>query len=739
MITRIQNWLERQLRWKGLAWIFAILATTCSGLIMHLNISLLEALDQKAKDFIVRSRPAVDPSPAVAVVAVDEKSIKQYGRWPWKRALQAQLLKELRQHYHAGILGLDIIYLQPEDELNDHELEMALDPVGSPVVGGYFFRDQQTVGGDHEAQTILQQNQLSLTHTLDATEPTAVLSFPFVETNQNRFSPLMAGLGFFNTVHDVDGLIRSTPLVASYEQGYYPSLALKTLATYCNLQISAVFAKQGVANLRLTPTDSMQASAPDRCEALWQQRKPPLDIPVSTKGALWLDFYRGQGIPIYSAADVLAHRLELDSLQDKIIFIGVTEIGIADLRPTPIDDSFPGVAVHATVVSNILLNHHYDEGTEDIAFINGLMILLLPLLIVWVMSRVQRALLMILSFMGLLFVVGLLFRLLISQQLLISVIYPLVAVGITFVLVQTYFILTTQRHARFLRGAFASYVSPDLVSLLVKNPETLNLKGENRNISVLFSDIRGFTTLSESLTPETLVALLNAYLGPMTDIVMAQRGTLDKYIGDAVMALYNAPIEVSDHPQRATRSALQMIVRLSELNTQFQQEFKVSLHIGIGIHSGPAIVGNMGSATRFNYTAMGDTVNLASRIEGRTKAYGVQLIITEETQQRLGHGFFCRRLDKIRVKGKHIPVTIFEVLTEGTPSPEQQDLVRRFETGLNYYFNGDFFSGQEQFKRVLQQYPQDGPSQVFLQRCTEFLAHPPGAGEWDGVYTATDK
>lgn len=739
-------WIEQRLRWKSWAWIFAVVAATISSLLMYWNIGLLEVLDQRAKDYIVRLSPAIEPSSAVAVVAVDEKSIKTYGRWPWKRALQAQLITTLKQHYRVGVMGLDIIYLQPEDEVNDRALAAALEAPGSPIVGGYFFRSEQTFGGDAAAQAILQQNQIPLVHVLDNTSPDAVFSYDYVETNQNALTPFMAGLGFFNTEHDIDGLVRKTPLVAYYKQAYYPSLALRTLVVYCQLQLGLIVADHGVAAVRLMPQphdenareDVSSAVSGQRCASLWKQ-PPPLTVPVNRAGSLWLDFYRQAMIPIYSAADILDRRLEPALLQDKIIFVGVTEIGIADLRPTPIDASFPGVAVHATVVSNILRHQHYEEGTEVIAFLNSLLVMGLPFLIVFIMARLQRALLMIVSFIVILAGVSMIFWWAISHHWLISIVYPLLAIGITFILTQTYFILTTQKHARFLRNAFAAYVSPDLVGILVKHPENLHLHGQNRNISVLFSDIRGFTTLSESLAPETLVALLNAYLGPMTDIVMAERGTLDKYIGDAVMALYNAPIDVPDHAVRATRSALTMIHRLAQLNRQFAQDFKITLHIGIGIHSGPAIVGNMGSATRFNYTAMGDTVNLASRLEGRTKAYGVQLIVSDETQRQLGELFLCRRLDKIRVKGKHIPVTIFEVLALTVDAaPWQHELVRGFERALDTYFKGQFREALAQWEHFLQRYPEDGPGQVFRQRCEEFLTHPVPL-DWDGVYTATDK
>jgi adenylate cyclase len=255
--------------------------------------------------------------------------------------------------------------------------------------------------------------------------------------------------------------------------------------------------------------------------------------------------------------------------------------------------------------------------------------------------------------------------------------------------------------------------------------------------AVLFSDIRGFTTLSESQTPEQLVAILNRYLGPMTDIVMAEHGTLDKYIGDAVMAIYNAPLDIPDHAQRAASTALQMQRRLTELNDDFERDFGVTLRIGVGLNSGEAIVGNMGSARRFDYTVIGDTVNLASRLEGQTKAYGIGIIVSDSTRAELDDRLLCRRLDRLRVKGKSQPVEIYELIGE-VGDERLSSLTRRFESALDEYFEGRFGIAETMFAGILREYPNDGPSKTFVERCKAYQMTPP-APDWAGVYVATTK
>jgi adenylate cyclase len=286
---------------------------------------------------------------------------------------------------------------------------------------------------------------------------------------------------------------------------------------------------------------------------------------------------------------------------------------------------------------------------------------------------------------------------------------------------------------RELRRAFSSYVSPQLLEIITKEPDKLSLGGEKRNITVLFSDIRGFTTISEKLNPESLVNLLNEFLNPMTEIILRNGGMLDKYIGDAIMAIFNAPVDIGDHPDRACTSALEMVQKTKELNDLFKREFNVDIRIGIGINTGEAVVGNMGSKVRFDYTAIGDTVNLASRLEGLNKLYKTDIIISEFTKKGLRARFLTRKLDVVVVKGKREPVPIYELLED---NQRNREMVNEFEMALNEYLSGNFDNAKLIFEEVSIRFG-DPTSGVFLRRCEEMIREPPD--NWTGVYIAKEK
>ncbi len=401
----------------------------------------------------------------------------------------------------------------------------------------------------------------------------------------------------------------------------------------------------------------------------------------------------------------------------------------------------PGVEVHATVVSNALQKRLLIRDGRVIA-LDIVFIIVFTLILTTSLSFVRRtlfALLLFLTTLGLYYITNhFTFK---FYPLNTSVLFPLISITLSYLGSEAYRNLIEEKQSRFLKKAFSSYVSPDLVGEIMKNPDMLKLGGEKRNITVLFSDIRGFTTISEKLTPESLVQLLNNYLGPMTDIVLQHRGTLDKYIGDAIMALYNAPLDVEDHPLQACSSALAMIEKLKDLNAGFKANGLPEVDIGIGINTGDVIVGNMGTDVRFDYTAMGDTVNLSSRLEGMNKGYKTHIIFTEFTldklktlgllQQSSGELRF-RELDLIKVKGKDKPVTIYEL-----SASMDATVAKEFEDSLRLYRGQQFKEAKEIFERLESEYG-DKTAGMFAERCAEFIDSPPG-GDWDGVYVAKTK
>ncbi|WP_333798539.1 adenylate/guanylate cyclase domain-containing protein, partial [Trichlorobacter lovleyi] len=313
-----------------------------------------------------------------------------------------------------------------------------------------------------------------------------------------------------------------------------------------------------------------------------------------------------------------------------------------------------------------------------------------------------------------------------------TIIYPMLGIGLTYLGSESWRNLVVEKKGRQLKKAFSNYVSPDLVREIEKNPDKLVLGGEQREISILFSDIRGFTTVSESLTPPELVTLLNEYLSPMTRIVLEEKGTLDKFIGDAVMAIFNAPLDVPGHAEHACAAAVRMLEELKHLNEGFAERGMHTLDIGVGINTGPAVVGNMGADIRFDYTAIGDSVNLASRLEGLNKYYGSHILVSEDTRNQVPDGrFIFREVDRVRVKGKHLPIVMYELMITNL------ELLPHFEEGLEKYRAKQFVAAQQIFNRLVADYS-DGPSRLYSNRCAEYLETPPPA-DWDGVYTAKSK
>jgi len=360
-------------------------------------------------------------------------------------------------------------------------------------------------------------------------------------------------------------------------------------------------------------------------------------------------------------------------------------------------------------------------------------ILALPLILAFILSLVPGTLAGLGVFASLTAVfIG--FNYLLFSRFMIdtTLFYPLLSLSLSQLGSEAYRNLIVEKKGRSLKKAFSSYVSPDLVRQIEKDPDKLVLGGEQREITILFSDIRGFTTLSEGLSPQELVRLLNEYLNPMTRIVLDEKGTLDKFIGDAVMAIYNAPLDLIDHPSAACRSAVRMLETLRELNRGFSAKGMNTIDIGIGINTGPAVVGNMGADIRFDYTAIGDSVNLASRLEGLNKYYGTHILVSEDARKSVNdERFSFREVDRVRVKGKRLPVVIYELMTD------KPWILNDFEGGLKLYRGREFDKAEKIFGRLAEHYD-DETSRLYLERCREYLAVPP-PDEWDGVYTAKTK
>lgn len=683
-----------------------------SGLVVFFayrsSYPFFQHLDNKLKDNRFVLRGTLTPSPKVVVIAIDDKSINELGQWPWSRKKIGELVRALKD-YGVSVTALDIVFSEPEARGGDAAFAADIAAAGN-VVMGFFFRDEiQQV--DPVVKEQLDSAKTKLIKLDSNVSAVPIAEFKSLTANIAVVGVSALDFGFFNQSPDSDGVFRKAPLLILHDGGIYQSLALKALRYSYGSDVMLDIASFGVNSLTIGRHL----------------------LPVDEHGALALNYYGPTGsFRTFSAADIFNRRIRADEIRGCIAFVGATEMGIYDLRNTAFDPALPGVEIHATVAANSIDNSFIIKDARTASLEIGF-IVVLPLLLALLLSLAPGTLAGLGLFAALItmFIYG--NYLLFSRYLLdLTIFYPLLSLGLSQAASEAYRNLVVERKGRKLKKAFSSYVSPDLVRQIEKNPDRLVLGGEQRVITTLFSDIRGFTTIAEGLSPEELVRLLNEYLNPMTRIVLEEKGTLDKFIGDAVMAIFNAPLDLPGHAEAACRTASRMIEALAGLNSGFIAKNMNPIDIGIGINTGLAVVGNMGADIRFDYTAIGDSVNLSSRLEGLNKYYGTRILVSGDTRDEVASPQFTfREVDRVRVKGKSLPVRIYELVVGDT------SYCARFETALELYRKTDFRQAADIFSELAECHD-DGPSRLYLDRCRVYMETPPPK-EWDGVYTAKSK
>ena len=523
--------------------------------------------------------------------------------------------------------------------------------------------------------------------------------------------------GYFNAFPDPDGVIRWSPLVIKFQDNFYYSLPIALLMQYLDYPMI-------VLNLAEFGVDGVMLG--------------DLRIPTDEIGRLLINYLGpAKTFPHYSISDIIAGRLSPELIKGKIVIVGATATGIYDLRVTPFSPVYPGVELHATVVENILQGNFLEQSAWT-TFIDICGIIFFGMIIGIAIPRLKalQGILLVMVLLGG-FVAGntLIFA---KYNTWLNMVYPVLTMMTIYLVITVYRYFTEEREKKKIRGAFQYYLTASVINELLKDPTKLKLGGDKKDLTVMFSDIRGFTTISEKLTPEELVHLLNEYLTAMTDIVFKYEGLLDKYIGDAIMAVFGAPVDQPDHAMRSCRTALEMMATLKGLQQKWAAEGRPFVDIGVGINSGDMVVGNMGSNMRFDYTVMGDNVNLSSRLEGINKEYGTHIVISEFTYEVVKEEVFCRELDAVRVKGKKLPVKIYELICERKDAAEHEEYIGRFHAGLAHYKAAHWDEGIAAFKSVLEIRPDDPPAKLYIQRCQDLKENPP-EGEWDGVFTMTRK
>jgi adenylate cyclase len=766
MLTRLRsaltpNWesLQKRLPRIGLGIVFvALFASQAGG---WFGLPFVERLDGILYDIRLRLTAPGSVDPRVVIVDIDENSLREReaggeGRWPWPRDRLALLVNRLNDDYNVSLTGFDVIFSERDEssgirtidalantELkNDAGFQKQYERI-KPLLDldsqfANSFKDRLVILGYSFLGSGDQQKKGTLPPEVFTT---AQIPLSIVDPMKRQgFTGNLAQLqnsatdgGHVNPIVDHDGIIRRIPMLVEYEGKYYESLGL-----------ASARALLGSLPLKALDADGQEITANSNSNANYFGAVEVLDVggamlPVDSQLASYIP-YRGpyKSFEYISASDVLNKTVAKEKLEGKIVLIGTTAPGLLDLRATPVGNVYPGVEIHANIITGIL------DGTIKHAPLwssaaNLALVVILGLLMALILPSLSPLLGTVVSAITIVLVLSL--NLFSYQQ---GIVLPLASLLATILSVYLFNIaygyFVESRSKRLITGLFGQYVPPELVDEMAQNPANFSMEGESRELTILFSDVRGFTTISESLDAKTLSEFINAFLTPFTKVIYDHRGTIDKYMGDCIMAFWGAPIQDKQHARHGLQSAFEMLNAMELLNVEFIKKGWPPIKVGIGLNSGRVSVGNMGSEIRLAYTVMGDAVNLASRLESITKEYGAAIIIGHETRQELPD-LIAREVDKVRVKGKDIPVQIYEPLGfEGTVSEAQLAALALFENALNAYRKQDWNAAQSQFEHLLQHYPTTGEVlyPLYLERITLLRDNPPG-DQWDGSFTFTKK
>ncbi len=684
-----------------------------------------EMLDLKALDLRYRLRGATTPGSEVVIVGIDETSLARIGRWPWPRSRLATLIDELTEAGAAGI-GLDIMFDQPDHSIDMAALETVVAAVPDQTATDLLGRLRLDLDNDARLAAALRRSgRVVLGHFFElgrpgapaaplAAPPSSELSVRAIggasveradrfETASHAYLTIpalagaAAGAGHVNFLVDADGIYRRVPLAIRVRDRLAPALALEMLR---------LARGGGAAQVTL---------APDGVQAL---RIGALEAAVDGGARLWVNYLGPpHTFPHVAAVDVIEGRVPAGALAGKLALVGFTATGF-DKSATPFVPVAPGVELQATVLDNMLHASSLRRPWWTVPA-EAMIIVLLGIVLGVGLRRLGTPAALLLALGVALLCAWGGQRLFESARLAVGGAYVLGAVFCCTLAGAVARAISEEREKRWIRKAFRHYLNPEVTEILARAPDRLRLGGERREITILFVDIRDFTGISETLRPEMLGELLNTYLGAMTDVVFRHDGLLDKYIGDAVMAFWGAPVLAQNNAVRCCRAALEMTATLRELREGWRPLGRPLIEIGIGINTGEAAVGNFGSPQRFNYTAVGDDVNLASRLEGLNKEYATEVLITERTRQAIGDEFITREIDQVLVKGRTQHVVVHELL--GCRADDQDGrLAARaagFSTALGAFRREAWAEAVDLLRTLRERYPEDRAAAAFLARC----------------------
>jgi adenylate cyclase len=705
----------------------------------------IEELRLRAFDLFQVLRPRERTARPVVIVDIDEASLKEIGQWPWPRTVVADLVTRLTA-LGAAAIGFDAVFPEPDrmspgllastlHDLDDATRERLRSlPSNDQILADVMRRSRVVLGESVSTNTaagaVREASGYGVVTAKGAPDArTFLVSFPALVRNLPILEQAAAGRGIFTQVEEHDGIVRRAPVIMNAGNAFVPSLSLEVLRVATNANSPLI--RSGRNGIESVNTSRFR-------------------LPTDPHGRLWVHFNHTDPQRYVSAKDVMQGNVAAGRIQGKIVLIGTSAIGLSDNKTTPLDPVMPGVEVHAQIIESILANAllsapSWAIGAEIIvAVVFGLAIIIAA-------PMLPAATLIALGAILILGLIGLSWYFFAAHNLLIDFTYPLISSWLIYLVLTFVNYFREQKQRQQIRSAFGFYLSPPLVEQLAKSPDRLVLGGEERRMTILFSDVRGFTTISEHYKddPQGLTQLMNRFLTPLTNAIIDRKGTIDKYIGDAIMAFWNAPLDDADHEANACDAALEMLARAEALNIELKREAETNggvympLRIGIGLNSGPCVVGNMGSDFRFNYSVLGDTVNLASRLESRTKDYRLPMVIGSRTAERAKAKFATMEIDLIQVKGKKQPEVVFTVLgrAQTEEDPRCRDLRELNGQMLACYRKqqwDDAVALIERCRKLGNGFEVAGLYDMYEERIAMYRAEPPPP-DWDGVYEAESK
>ncbi len=708
------------------------------------NIGLITRLDNIIYDTRLALTMPGGVDPRIVILDIDERSLDKnaLGRWPWRRDKLAALLKKLFDEYGIVIAGFDVVFAEPDESsglpvleklakgklkdvgpfqsaLKELRPELDYDNIfaktlkGRPVVLGYYFNsDESAVQSGAIPKPVLPEGTFKGRNIRFTT-------WRGYGGNLPEFQANAANAGHFNPLVDSDGVSRRVPMLAEYHGAYYEALSLamvRVLAGYPKVEPG--FASDDFSSKSYSGLEWLKAG--------------PVTIPVDDTVSAFIP-YRGKrgSFKYISLADVYFDKVPKDELRGKIALIGTSAPGLLDLRSTPVGSVYPGVEIHANMIAAMLDNDFkqkpaYMLGTEVILLLIGgiTLSLLVPLL-----SPLKSTLV---SLLAIVLITGLDVVVWTKGGLILPLASSLLMIIALFLFNMSWGYFVESRSKRQFTELFGQYVPPELVDKMAADPEKYSMEGKSEELTVLFSDIVGFTSISESLTPKELSQFINDYLTAMSLVIRSNRGTLDKYIGDAIMAFWGAPVDDPEHARQAVISAMAMQAELDKLRAQMLARGWPDIRIGVGVNTGSMSVGDMGSKLRKAYTVMGDAVNLSSRLEGLTRVYGVGILVGPNTKEAVKDVVF-REVDRVKVKGKDEPVDIFEPIgMQGQVDKKVLDEIELWHKALKAYRAQNWDEAEMQLSNARRMSPECKLYQLYAERIHQCRIDPPGP-DWDGV------